>query len=392
MFSEYSVLVADSISHKKIKVAWFASGFIGRHASGTAQTAKKIINNLIDNHLNEIQVVLIAKNEDEVKLIQKENFFSDVEIILLPKVCGKKFKSARQFYKFCIFRRRDDIDILHYSVPRVYPFFWFFPAKKIICTFHAGGDVTAPRDYFVLSREVYNFIIKKQWKRFDAIIADSKFAASEIQHAYRIPREFITIIYLGTDNLWGKVYEEVERDFNSVVVIGRWQRYKNLHTVIESFKKFEIPTNSNLKLKIIGKSGLRDNQLMLNALEGFPANQIELIEYLSDLDLAREYRMASVVFHPSINEGFGLPAFEAFGEGSRLIAHSETPANQILDSQPGVLFDNLLNETKIIETYRKMLKQNFGDLVKRRSFIESIGATWALSTKKYVELYKYVLR
>ena len=54
---------------------------------------------------------------------------------------------------------------------------------------------------------------------------------------------------------------------------------------------------------------------MLNALEGFPPNQIELIEYLSDMDLAREYRMASVVFHPSINEGFGLPALEAFGEG-----------------------------------------------------------------------------
>ena len=40
------------------------------------------------------------------------------------------------------------------------PFFWFFPAKKIICTFHAAGDITAPRDYFVISREVYNFIIK----------------------------------------------------------------------------------------------------------------------------------------------------------------------------------------------------------------------------------------
>ena len=384
--------MSSSNSNKKIKVAWFASGFIGRHASGTAQTAKKIVKNLIENHLNEVQVVLIAKNEDEIKLIQNEKIFTDVEVILLPKVYGKRFKSARQFYKFCIIGRQYDLDILHYSVPRVYPFFWFFPAKKIICTFHAGGDITAPRDYFVISREVYNFIIKKQWRKFAAIIADSKFAAVEIEHAYRIPKEFITTIYIGTDNFWGEIHKEVERDLNCVVIVGRWQRYKNLHTVIESFKKFEIPTNSNLKLKIIGKSGLRENQLMLNALEGFPSNQIELIEYLSDSDLAKEYRMASVVFHPSINEGFGLPAFESFGEGSRLIAHNETPAYQILNSQPGVLFDNLLDETKVIETYRKMLKQNFGDVIQRRSFIESIGATWALSTKNYVELYKNVLR
>jgi glycosyltransferase involved in cell wall biosynthesis len=384
--------MADLISGKKIKVAWFASGFVGRQASGTAQAAKKIINNLIKNHVSEIQVVLIAKNEDEVRLIQDEKSFSDVEIILLPKVCGKKFKSARQFYKFCIFRRQYNIDILHYSVPRVYPFFWFFPAKKIICTFHAGGDVTAPRDYFVLSRELYNFIIKKQWRKFAAIIADSEFAAVEIEHAYSIPKDFITIIYLGTDNLWGQIHEEVKRDLCSVVVIGRWQRYKNLHTVINSFKKLEIPKNSDLRLKVIGKSGLKDNQLMLDALEGFPENQIELIEYLSDLDLAKEYRRASVVFHPSINEGFGLPAFEAFGEGSRLIAHNETPSNQILGSQEGVIFDNLLDETKIIEAYRKILELNFGNIAERRMFIESIGATWASSTKNYVGLYQDVLR
>ena len=383
--------MVNSITNKKIKVAWFASGFVGRNASGTAQTAKKIIMNLINNHKNEVQVILIAKNKNEVKLIQNEKLFSNVEIILLPKVYGKKFRSARQFYKFCILGRKSDIDILHYSVPRVYPFFWFFPAKKIICTFHAAGDITAPRDYFVISREVYNFIIKKQWRKFAAIIADSEFAAVEIENSYRIPKEFITTVYIGTDNLWEEIHEDVERDLNCVVVVGRWQRYKNLHTVINSFKKFEIPNNSNLKLKIIGKSGLKDNQLMLDALEAFPENQIELVEYLSDLDLAREYRMASVVFHPSVNEGFGLPAFEAFGEGARVIAQTGTPANQILSSQEGTFFDNLLDERSVIESYRKILMQNFGNVIQRRQFIESINATWALSTKKYVELYQDVL-
>ena len=379
-------------SQKKIKVAWFASGFVGRHASGTAQTAKKIISNLINNHSNEVQVILLAKNADEVQLLQTEKLFLDAEIILLPRVYGKKFRSARQFYKFCILGRMIHIDILHYSVARVYPFFWLFPAKKFVCTFHAGGDVTAPRDYFALSREVYNFIIKKQWRKFASIIADSKFAAVEIEDAFRIPKEFIKIIYLGTDNLWGEIYEEIEKDLNCVVIVGRWQRYKNLHTVINAFKEFEIPNNKNLRLKIIGKSGIKNNKLILDALEGFPKNQIELIEYLSDLDLAREYRKASVVFHPSINEGFGLPAFEAFGEGARVIAHSGTPANQILISQEGTFFDNLLNERTVIDSYRKILTQNFGDVIQRRQFIKSIGATWESSTKKYVELYQNILR
>jgi glycosyltransferase involved in cell wall biosynthesis len=384
--------VSKLVSPKKIKVAWFASGFIGRNASGTAQVAKKTILNLILNHANEIQIVLIAKTKSEVELIQNEKLYSDLEVILLPRVYGNKFRSSRQFYKFCMLKRKFGIDILHYSVPRVYPFFYMFPAKKIICTFHAGGDVTTPGDKIILSRKIYNYIINKQWKKFAAIVAVSEFGANEISTAYNIPLKFISIVNNGADNLWGKIDENIDKDLDSVLVIGRWQIYKNLHTVISSFKKYEIPNNKNLKLKVIGKSGLKDNKLILDALEGFPKSQIELIEYLSDSDLAREYRKASIVFHPSINEGFGLPAFEAFGEGARVIAHIGTPANQILNSQEGVLFDNLLDEKKVIDSYRKMLTLNFGNVIQRRLFIESINATWVSSTKKYVELYRHVLR
>lgn len=380
------------VSPIKIRVAWFASGFLGRNASGTAQVAKKTILNLILNHANEVQVVLIAKDKFEVELIRNENLYSGLEVILLPKVYGNRFRSSRQFYKFCILKRRFGIDVLHYSVARVYPFFYMFPAKRIVCTFHAGGDVTAPGDKIILSRKIYNYIIKKQWRKFAAIVAVSDFGANEISTAYNIPLKFISTVHNGADNLWGKVDENIDKDLNCVLVIGRWQTYKNLHTVISSFKKYEIASNKNLKLKVIGKSGLKDNRLILDALNGFPSSQIELIEYLSDSDLAREYRKASVVFHPSINEGFGLPAFEAFGEGARVIAHIGTPANQILDSQKGVLFDNLLNETNVKESYRKILTQNFGDVTQRRQFIKSIGATWESSTKKYVELYRKVLR
>jgi glycosyltransferase involved in cell wall biosynthesis len=383
--------VANKILQKKIRVAWFASGFVGRYASGTAQVAKKTILNLILNHSDKVQIVLIAKTQAEVELIQNEKLFTGSEVILMPKVYGKKFKSSRQFYKFCVLKREVNIDILHYSVARVYPFFWVFPAKKIVCTFHAAGDVTIPGDYFSFSKKIYNYIIRKQWKKFAAIIAVSEFAAHEISTGFNIPLRSISTIYNGADNLWGKFEENLEKDLNSVLAIGRWQNFKNLHAIINAFKKFEMPNNRSLKLKVIGRSGLKDNKLMLDALEGFPKDQIELIEYLSDSDLAREYRKASVVFHPSINEGFGLPAFEAFGEGARVVVHTGTPASQILNSHEGVHFDDLRDETKISDSYRKISAQSFGNVMQRRQFIKSIGATWELSTSKYVELYQDVL-
>lgn len=378
--------------NKKIRVAWFASAFIGRNASGTAQTARKILTNLILHHSSDIEVVFLAKNIDELMLLRKESIFSNQKVILLPKVFGKKFKSSRQFYKFCLLKRNLKIDIINFSVPRVYPFYWLFPAKKIVCTFHAGGDVTAPRDFFVLSREIYNFIIKIQWKKFDSIIAVSKFAAGEISSAYKIPLRFITTIYGGADNLWGQIDQEISKDPNLVIVMGRWQTYKNLHTVINAFKLHELANNLNLKIKVIGRSGSKDNVLILNSLSDFPSDQIELIEYLSDKELAFEYRKASVVFHPSVNEGFGLPAFEAFGEGARVIAHAGTPASQMLEGQTGVIFDDMHDEKRIIESYRLILTQNYGDILERRNFIKSIGAIWAESANKYADLYKSLIR
>jgi glycosyltransferase involved in cell wall biosynthesis len=176
-----------------------------------------------------------------------------------------------------------------------------------------------------------------------------------------------------------------------VLVIGRWQKYKNIHTVINAFKNYEVTKNNKIKLKVIGKSGQKDNKFILDSLKDFPLNQIEIIEYLSDYELAREYRKASVVFHPSINEGFGLPAFEAFGEGARVIAHSGTPADEILSTQSGVMFQNMLDEKTVIASYRSILHEKFGDITGRRAFLESVNATWATSTKKYVELYKAIL-
>lgn len=381
-----------NIDNKKIKLAWFASAFIGRNASGTAQVARKILMNIIENHSDEIELFLLAKNQEEIYLIQNDFVFSKQKIILLPKVKGKFLKSSRQFYKYCLSNRRFRFDIVHFSVPRVYPFFWFLPSKKIVCTFHAAGDITAPRDFFTLSREIYNLIAKLQWKKFSAIIAVSKFARDEISNSYKIPLKYITTIYPGVDSFWNlKVKAEEQRDQNLVLIVGRWQKYKNIHTVINAFKKYEVSNNKNLKIKVIGKSGSKDNIFILDAIKDFPANNIEFIDYLPDLDLAREYRRASVVFHPSVNEGFGLPAFEAFSEGARLIAHKGTPAEEILHRQPGVIFQNMLDEKKIIESYRSILNQEYGNIEKRRAYLESVNATWALSTRKYLELYRKLL-
>lgn len=330
----------------------------------------------------------MLKNEKELELAKKDPLLANAHLVLLPQVPGNLLKSSRQFYKYCRLNKENIFDILHYSVPRVYPFYWKFPARNIVCTFHAGGDVTVPADKFVLSRRIYNLIIKLQWRKFKAIIADSKFAQNEISTAYKIPIDKIQIIHLGSDSLWHLKIPENTVKLNQILIVGRWQKYKNVHTVVEALKKYVLPKNPQVKIFIVGKSNQLGRNNVLKAIEGISYSQIKLADYLEDDQLALEYRRSSVVFHPSINEGFGLPAFEAFGEGANLIVHHGTPADDLLSGSTGFIAANLLDEDEIVKSYNSIKNSETVDVFTRRKYLESKGATWESMTNKYISLYK----
>jgi hypothetical protein len=94
-----------------------------------------------------------------------------------------------------------------------------------------------------------------------------------------------------------------------------------------------------------------------------------------------------LVIHPSINEGFGLPAFEAFGEGSTIIVHSETPAAELLTKFPGVIVENLETVHGMKQAVHKS-QLNFSiSINQRRSYIASIGATWEHMSSAYLRTY-----
>jgi glycosyltransferase involved in cell wall biosynthesis len=274
-------------SNKKIKVAWLASGFVGRNASGTAQTAKKIVEYLILNESNRVTVVLILKNETELKLVLADKILCKATKLMLPEVKGKFLKSSRQFYKYAFKNNSEKFDILHFSVARLYPFYWKFPARRFYCTFHAGGEFTVPSDNFVFSRKVYNFIAKRQWAKLDRIFADSEFGIKEIIEYYNIPRERINLVHLGADHLWDIKPKRIHLDKSKVniAIIGRWQKYKNVHSILKSYLELNAPTKKNLHLFLIGKLlcvyiRFHHLTLFLNHFTSLP-NHIHLVFNLS---------------------------------------------------------------------------------------------------------------
>ena len=377
------------MNDNRIKIAWFASAFVGRTASGTAQTAKKIVEYILMNESKRINLILIVKNDRELSLIKKDLVLSQASIIELPKVKGNFLKSSRQFYKYIYKNKAKDIDILHFSAARLYPFYWKFPAKKFFCTFHAGGEFSVPQDKFVFSRFIYNLIAKTQWKRLDKIFADSEFGLLEISKFYKVPRNRIDVIFLGADHLWD--LETLEIDINTskinLVVVGRWQHYKNIHSVLTAFLNLDKTFAEVFHIYLIGKQNLPGRLKIQKLVDQISPAQLSAIDYLEDSELKFLYQSANLVIHPSINEGFGLPAFEAFGEGAPIAVHVNLPADYYLKDQSQVYVLNMENLEDISALLKKVLNIKGSNLSERRNFLIENHMTWDQMCEQYLIRY-----
>jgi glycosyltransferase involved in cell wall biosynthesis len=373
----------------RLKVAWIASGFVGRNASGTAQTARKIVEYLIINEHRRILVVLILKNKDELKLVLEDKILSKASTVLLPKVNGQFLKSSRQFYKYAFNKNSEIFDVLHFSVARLYPFYWKFPAKKFFCTFHAGGEITVPQDNFVLSRKIYNIIIRFQWKKLDKIFADSEFGIREIEDYYKIPRARITLVHLGADHLWKIKPKKIQINKSklNIAIIGRWQKYKNVHSILKAYTDLDKLSKDRLHLFLIGKKNKGGENLVQPLINQIDPNNLTVIDYLTDSELKFIYQNVQLVIHPSINEGFGLPAFEAFGEGAPTAVHIGLPADYYLRGNSQVMTLDMTNQSQITNLLLNVDKFRNVDYVKRRKFLITNNMTWDLICKQYVDHY-----
>jgi glycosyltransferase involved in cell wall biosynthesis len=375
----------------RIKVAWFGSSFIGRSASGTAQTARKSIVLLSGNLSHQVHVVVLIKNEFELEQAKADPDLANCELMLLDNKQRKFLSSSRQYYRFAWNNRKDFLfDIVHFSVPRLYPFFYAFPANKFVATFHAGGDITVPQDKFVFSRHIYNLIMRLQWKNLNTIIADSNFAVNEICEAYKIPTNKITKIHLGADNFWLSKSHVTNEWNDKVAIIGRWQKYKNVHTVLDGISELNSAKTTDIKIVLVGKSNQLGNNLVNYSVNNF-FGEIELFDYLPDQELVSLYREAKIVIHPSINEGFGLPAFEAFGEGAIIIVHDNTPAAELLGNFEGVIIEDLTSKEGLKSAILKSNEFFNIDIAERRKYLKSIGATWTVMANNYLNVYSQLV-
>jgi glycosyltransferase involved in cell wall biosynthesis len=91
---------------------------------------------------------------------------------------------------------------------------------------------------------------------------------------------------------------------------------------------------------------------------------------------------------PSLNEGFGLPSFEAFAGGATILVHRGTPASTILSRQDGVFSCDMSDPSEIQEHVNKIISiEDLPQISSRVELLRNLNMTWDGYGRSISELY-----
>jgi len=107
-----------------------------------------------------------------------------------------------------------------------------------------------------------------------------------------------------------------------VVAVGRLRHKKNLQRLLEAFA-LRAGASGREQLVLVGPDGDAAETLRTRAADTDLAGRVQFTGFVEDAVLARLLGGARALVHPSLLEGFGLPALEAMAAGVPVLASVE---------------------------------------------------------------------
>lgn len=378
-----------SYGDAKIRVALMAYAMDGRPAKGSALYARRIVEQLLQRPELDVTLVHYERNDDPIYRRATE--------VVMPRVkfpFGARFLSqALFFWRF----RRQPFDVLHWFQPRLYPFFWLAPARRLVATVHGAGDITAPAA-FDLGREVFVWVLRRFGNKLHLALADSNFARDEVVQHYGLDASLVEAAYIGGGESFRPIpkaeAEQVAQRYGLelpyVLCVGRLQPHKNIPRLVRAYGRLRQSTDRAERLVLVGLPA-GDERNVAAAVAACPAGaDVQLVSFVNDADLNALYSAASLFVFPSLNEGFGLPVVEAMSAGVPVVTSSTTSLPEVAGD--AALLVDPTDEQALADAMAAVLSdsQLAGGMVSR-GLAQSARFTWHAAASHLVASYRRLL-
>jgi len=199
----------------------------------------------------------------------------------------------------------------------------------IVGTMHGVKAFALGVDELVTGQDERHALLKlkdeltEDWKwfrhRVNAVVAVSNFAKEEVEQAFRLPPELVSVIYHGVDqNIFQPAGKYLSVNSPYFLHVSRMDPVKNLPRILKAYSC--LPRDGRPEFVVLATPE-EDQQLFTRMFEELAQQPgvVWLRDTISQYDLAAWYRGALALILPSLRETFCLPVIEAMACGCPVV-------------------------------------------------------------------------
>jgi len=222
----------------------------------------------------------------------------------------------------------------------------------------------------------------------ERVVCISDWVAEDARRTLGLDPERVRRIYCGLHHLQPSGGIEAETDL--VLAVNPFQPHKNLVRIVDAVAALR-QKRPRLRLRVVGRpqDNFRHDPELARCLQ---LDFVHVTGYLSEAELANEYRRASVLCMPSLAEGFGMPVIEAMSLDTTVVTSSRSCLPEI-SGAAGILVDPE-SVAAITDGLQTAMEESDGDRKRRhrigREHIRLFD--WTRIAKQYVDLFSEVLQ
>jgi glycosyltransferase involved in cell wall biosynthesis len=270
-------------------------------------------------------------------------------------------------------------------------------SRHLITTIHDFSFQHYPE---CLPKENKEYLQRYFWKNIqksDRIITGSHYIKSEIIDLLHYDAARIKVIYHGVDHDNFKKYDNaLLHEFKSahklpekfILFVGSIEPRKNLKNVLMAYNSLPEAFKKECKFVLAGFGGWNNKEIMsIIKREG---KNIVYLGYLSNLELAYLYNLASAFIYASLYEGFGIPPLEAMACGTPIIVSRSASLPEVC-GDAAYYIDPLRIDSISDGMYKVFNDSALREGLERRGIVHAQSFSWDESAGSHLSLFNEVL-
>ena len=283
--------------------------------------------------------------------LKKKNFINGVKI--------KRFKSWAPFesYYFSPGLRRyikdnsNNYEIIHaHSYADLPALYAAQSKKKNILIFNPHYHGFGHTYFRNLLHKPYKYIGRRIFEKSDKIICVSNYEKSLVKKNFNINDEKLEVIPNGVNLKEFKYLKKTKRIFKVILYVGRLEKYKGIHYLIQILPKIE----DVFILEIVGKGTYKKHLInLINKLK--IKERVKFYQDLPKQELYRKYIDADLFILLSKYEAFGISVAEALAAGTPCIVAKTSALREWIDNRNCFGVDYPINLDEVVKLIGKVI-------------------------------------